>query len=252
MTKQISFSERTSSRSNPQMLASVVGVVVTLGTILTLVDHFKPWTVGASALLGGSSTSGGQSSPQATILKQADTAKTADIQTATVNGLTLRAGNFQAQNGYLTAEICFTMPSDADWSVGRPTLQLGDGTAVQASTIYLMNVVSALNQTGLSRCDRVEFQIPANADLSAFTIEVHRLQTSVPEQPDCDKAQEKLNALKTGIIIQCSHGNGMFSFNIVQRPLSSSISDVEVSKTVYEAFMDTRPGSWIFTGRLNQ
>jgi len=90
--------------------------------------------------------------------------------------------------------------------------------------------------------------VSASQDLTEFTLILKRLVTSIPERPDCNKAQEKLNAARTGIIIQCLEGESTFGYEVLKMP--ETMTDAQARTVVAEALSDIVRGPWVFSTGL--
>ncbi len=175
-----------------------------------------------------------------------------DVTKQQVNGIEIEIVGKQVMDNFLLADICFQLPDDKDWLLGnRPediVLTIGDNTISHSgwSAIDLKT-----NDNGSKiRCDQVKFPLSGQEDLSSFVITVNHLITSMPESPDCDKAQAKLDKKNTGIKIKCSRTDSSFSYQITQKP--ENISDYEVQRSIVIALSETIDGPWVFTDSLNK
>jgi len=165
-------------------------------------------------------------------------------------GLSVELLSVQVRDGYLETALCYPLPSDADWFIGSAPddvfITVGAQTVpyVGAGLIEFRTDTSGRNT---HRCDYIQFPITKDQDLSRFTLTVQRLVTSQPEQPDCDRAQQKLTA--RGIVIACQHGDQSFTFNITQKP--EGMSEEEAQRLVADSFTDIVTGPWVFQTGLN-
>lgn len=176
-------------------------------------------------------------------------ASTSQVQQ--VNGITIELDAIQKAGEYVQASVCYQLPSAADWLLGNSAsdvvLTLADKT-IPLWGGSLIEWKTAPDGAKTHRCDRLLFPVAADQDLSALTLTIKRLATSVPEQPDCDRAQEKLTQAGTGIQIQCQHSENAFGYTVEQRP--TTMSEGEAQKLVYEAFSEIVQGPWVFTTGL--
>ena len=180
-----------------------------------------------------------------------DLNKTSYVTKQQVNGIEIEVVGKQVVENFLLANICFQLPDDKDWLLGnRPediVLTVGDKTISHSgwSAIDLKTDAKGVN----IRCDQVKFSLSGQEDLSSFVITVNHLITSIPEIPDCDKAQAKLDKKETGIKIKCSKTESSFSYEITKKP--ESLSDYEVQRSIGIAFSETVDGPWVFTDSIN-
>lgn len=172
-------------------------------------------------------------------------------QVQQANGIAIELNDVQKEGKYVQAAICYQLPSDADWLPGNSAddvvLTIDDKT-IPMWGVKLIDWKTAPDGTKAQRCDRLWFPVAAGQDLSHFTVTIKRLVTSVPEQPDCNKVQEKLTQARTGVLIQCNHVENPFGYTIEQKP--TSISEGQVHKLVYDAFSEIVQGPWVFTTGL--
>ena len=162
-----------------------------------------------------------------------------------VNGIEIELLGVQKTGEYLRAELCYQLPSDADWLLGDSAedVTLKDGKNVIPIWGYGMIDEQISPESVLTkRCDELLFPITRDQELSHITITIHQLVTSIPEVPDCDLAQKKLDG--EGIVIQCTHEEGFFGYEVVQK--SDSLTDAQVQERVHESFMESVDGPWIF------
>jgi hypothetical protein len=163
------------------------------------------------------------------------------------NGIEVQLGTMQVADGYLLANVCFQLPDDQDWLISGAAddvvLTVGD-TSISHTGFAETEVKTDSNGKKFYRCDRLSFPVNSSEDLSKFTITIKHLITSVPEQPDCDMIQKKLDQSNTGIKIKCDAGENSFSYIIVAKP--AALSDVEARNSAWKFFSNTIDGPWIF------
>ena len=163
------------------------------------------------------------------------------------SGITIQLDAVQREGDYIRADICYQLPSEADWlpgnSAGDVVLTVGDKT-IPIWGFKLIDWKTSPNGKKTHRCDYLLFPVAADQDVTQFTITIKRLVTSVPEQPDCNKAQEQLVTAKTGLVIRCNHGENSFGYEVAQKP--ASMSDSQARDLIYEAFSEIVRGPWVF------
>lgn len=159
--------------------------------------------------------------------------------------VSVEASNFRVQDGFFIADICFDRPSRADWMLALSTYLEVPGQTIQVFEIGLLDPSTTIDSA--QRCDYLRFPI-SDLKITDFRIVVPRLETSFPDSLDCPSAQENLDAAGTGIVIRCVRGNGFYGPELVSKP--STLSDEEAYKMIYEAFIETLNGPWVFEGSL--
>ena len=177
--------------------------------------------------------------------------KTSYVTKQQVNGIEIEIVGKQVANNFLLVDICFQLPNDNDWLLSASpedvVLTVGNN-AIPHSGWSQVDAKTNANGSKI-RCDQVKFQLSGREDLSNFIITVNHLVTSIPEVPDCDKAQAKLDKKNTGIKIKCSKTESSFSYEITQK--HENMSDYAVRQSVDSAFRETIDGPWVFTDSLN-
>ncbi len=168
-----------------------------------------------------------------------------------IDDIVIELHDVRREKDFVRVEICYDLPSDADWlpgnsaddvilTVGNKTIPLWGGGFIRWNT--------ARDGTKEQRCEYLLFPMTGDLDLSRFTITIKQLVTSMPEQPNCIAAQEKLAQAETEIRIQCDHGENAFDYTIDQKP--GSMSEEEARQLIYDAFSEIVEGPWVFTGNL--
>lgn len=180
-----------------------------------------------------------------------DLNKTSYVTKQQVNGIEIEIVGKQVANNFLLVDICFQLPNDNDWLLSASpedvVLTFGNNTISHSGW---SQIDAKTNANGSEiRCDQVKFQLSGQEDLSKFVITVSHLITSIPEVPDCDKAQAKLDKKNTGIKIKCSKTESSFSYEVEKKP--GNISDYEVRQSIESAFREIIDGPWVFTDSLN-
>lgn len=168
-----------------------------------------------------------------------------------VNGISVNLIGTNYSDGYLQASVCFQLPSEDDWLLGSSaedvTLLIGEKRVpIWGFKLIDWKQSAAGNKT--HRCDQLYFPVSADEISQPFTITINKLATSIPEHPDCEKAQAKLNSARTGIVIKCKTNTNGGGFEITQKP--ASIENVQATKLVQEAFSETINGPWVIDAKL--
>lgn len=157
----------------------------------------------------------------------------------------VQASNFRMEQGYFMADVCFERPSRADWLLsGKTSLEIGEET-IQVFEIGLLDPSTDIDSA--QRCDYMRFPV-GETEITDFRIVVPRLETSFPDSLDCPSAQQKLDAAGTGIVIRCVEGAGFYGPELVSKP--DTLSEEDAHRMIYEAFIETLTGPWIFEGTL--
>jgi hypothetical protein len=207
-------------------------------------------------------------------------AAVAGLLTQTVNGLEVTATNFRKEEGRLKADLCFVLRDNSDWVIWKPSLTYTqNGKEIELSDNYgsmpielrgfpvngqqrvitflasgekeIHSEPAAAGQMG-RRCDTLYFEVPAEADLSNFSLVIHSIAAQPREGETCDfylnKVQKALDDRKTGIKIQCTEESTGSGATVVSKP--TSMSQEEAEKIVSSDEFFTVKGPWTFAGSL--
>jgi hypothetical protein len=168
-------------------------------------------------------------------------------QTQTVNGLEVELLNAQILDGQLTIDICHQMPTQEDWIVGsdpEDTFVTIDGKKTSLSGFGILYYRTSYKSDEYThRCDALTFDA-ANPDPGKMTLTLNEFYTSVPEVPDCEAAQKKLDESGEGITFTCDAGPGYFNYTITQKP--ETMSDNDARMIVFDSFSSHAKGPWVF------
>lgn len=168
-------------------------------------------------------------------------------QVQTVNGLEVELLNARILDGQLTIDICHQMPTQEDWIVGPDAedayVTLGEARHNLTAFGILYYRTSYKSGENTHRCDALTFDV-ANPDPGKMTLTLNEFYTSVPEVPDCEAAQKKLDEAETGISFTCDTGPGYFNYTITQKP--ETMSDNDARTIVFDAFSSHARGPWVF------
>ena len=167
--------------------------------------------------------------------------------TQVVNGMSVALSGIKRVDDTVLADLCFQLPSAADWqlfSYPDDVILATGGQQFTMAAAHLIDWQTSASGVKTHRCDELTFSVPASVDLSAATLTVKRLITTVPESTDCAALQSSLSRAATGIVIKCSRSDYGMSIDGVQKP--SAISDDVVNRLVVDAGKDTVAGPWVF------
>ncbi len=161
--------------------------------------------------------------------------------------------NVQLDAGFLYADICFDFPSDNPaWSLGDPTnLKLSNGVAEIG--VYSIELIPD-SKTGelkkddkgkyIGRCDHVGFPLSDGFALENLKVSIGKLVTDMPDSPDCNKAQAKLDSKNSGIKIKCINEPGRSGVEAVVKP--KDMDDVQAQKLITDVLTESVDGPWEF------
>jgi len=142
--------------------------------------------------------------------------------------------------------VCFDLPSDADWVLGRLP---GDVALLDASHnapmryFTLDSLEPASESRPARRCDSLVFELPAEFQATDNTLVVQRLAASLPQNPDWDELQRTLAEAAPGIVIEPLSGAEGLSFGLIDRP--DDMTDLEAHNVVVGLAEPVVLGPWI-------
>ena len=231
-------------------LATLTMMVVLVGAILYASTRASASTPEKS-VDPQKSTEAAQITTDTNSAVSSDSNQTSYVTKQRINGIGIEIVGKQVVDNSLLVDMCFQVPDEKDWLLGaRPediVLAVGDQTIPHSGWSVIDEKTDA--DGVMIRCDEVKFQLSGQEDLSKFGVTVNHLITSIPEIPDCDKAQAKLDKKNTGIKIKCTKTESSFSYEIKQKP--EKMNSYEVQQSIDAAFRDSIDGPWVFTDSLN-
>lgn len=164
------------------------------------------------------------------------------------NEITIEVLSVAKGEEFLTADICFEFPTNnPEWMLGDGPSYLVLSNGVQEIGVYsgaLLDLKVNDKNEYVGRCDRVNFPRLKTQTSDNLQIIVKRLSTVIPERPDCAKAQSKLDAAKTGIVVACPNEPGLGGFIVQSAP--ENIEMAQAYLLAEDAFREVVEGPWIF------
>lgn len=193
-------------------------------------------------------------------------------------GIDISSANFRYENSEIKADVCFQLPSKADWRVWDATLQSG-ATNLLLSTIEPLELTETL-ENGKRQvttypkgsnitwqeiahngqpdylCETLSFFSPipetnlAEIDLTQVNLIIQSIGALPREGEECpfylDIVQSRLDAKGVGIKLDCVSQDGGSRIMITQKPANMSQSDAEtiISSASDESYIIKGP--WIF------
>jgi hypothetical protein len=178
---------------------------------------------------------------------------TAQVQVASnqiASGIDVRMESVWMEGKNVNANVCFTLPDAADWSIWSASLNYG-GIVLQE---YGTTLVSLQEGNPGLRCDTLTFVVPPDADLTNASIAINSFAT--PPQPDeyCSvylpKIQQSILERGIGIVLDCVDVNGVLAMQILSIP--ADMTQQQAEEIVYSDEFYTVQGPWIFAFNLSQ
>jgi hypothetical protein len=150
--------------------------------------------------------------------------------------------------------VCFTLPDASDWIIWKASLKYAEVVMDQfGATLISSQVPTADGQPG-TRCDKLEFYVPPDANLSTVVVSIESIAPSSYENDYCmiymPKIQQTFNERGVAITLACNDVNGVSMMQIVSKP--ETMSQEEAEQLVYSDEFFTIKGPWEFTFNLGQ
>ena len=166
-----------------------------------------------------------------------------------VSGVEVRVDRAWLEGKQVYADVCYTLPDSSDWTIWKASLKYAD-TVVQeyGATLVSLQEVGADGQPGL-RCDKLEFYVPPDAELTTVTISVDALAAYPRVEDYCTiympKIQQALTERGIAITLACNDVDGQATMQIVAKP--DTMSQEEAEQLVFSDEFFTIKGPWEFT-----
>lgn len=137
--------------------------------------------------------------------------------------------------------VCYELPSDSDWVLGRllgdVTLSDGVGAAVMDNFELL-----ASSDSPLGRCDRLFFSRFEGFPPGAYSLTISRLAASLPTEPDWNALQSALAEAAPGLVIEPLLNESGLSFALIAKP--PGVTDAEAHDLVLGLAEPVFLGPW--------
>jgi len=149
--------------------------------------------------------------------------------------------------------VCFDHPTSSAWLLGRLSgdVALSDrADSVAMSSFELVGWRVGKNGEFDQRCDRIQFVMPSIQPQQEYTLTIQRIAADLPEDPDWEELQRRLDAVGTGIQIEPLEDAGGFSFALLERP--DSMTDLEAHNVVIGMAGAVMEGPWQLKVRFRQ
>lgn len=166
------------------------------------------------------------------------------------SGIDVRMERVWMEGKNVNADVCFTLPDAADWSIWSASLNYS-GVVLQEYGTTLLSLQEG--EPGL-RCDTLTFVVPPDADLTNASIVIHSI--AAPPQGDdyCSvympKIQQSLAERGIGIVLDCVDVNGALTMQIISIP--PEMTQQQAEEIVYSDEFYTITGPWNFAFNLSQ
>lgn len=178
---------------------------------------------------------------------------TTEVQVASnqiASGIDVRMESVRMEGKNVNANVCFTLPDAADWSIWSASLNYS-GIVLQEYGTTLLSLQEG--NPGL-RCDTLTFVVPPDADLTNASIAINSI-AALPQPDDyCSvylpKIQQSMLERGIGIVLDCVDINGALTMQILSIP--PEMTQQQAEEIVYSDEFYTVQGPWIFSFNLSQ
>ena len=143
-----------------------------------------------------------------------------------VSGIEVRVDRAWLEGKQVYADVCYTLPDASDWTIWKASLKYAEVVVLEyGATLISLQEVGADGQPG-QRCDKLEFYVPPDANLSTVTVSIEAL-AAFPRQEDycmiyMPKIQQAFNERGVAITLACNDVDGVATMQIVSKPDSMS------------------------------
>ncbi len=146
--------------------------------------------------------------------------------------------------------LCYEQPNGQNWTPGWHTDDLSisvAGNSYNMSSLELIGFQSSQDGVATHRCDRFDFVIRDRPQDGVYRLTVeHLVGNNWASSDDCPEIQQRLEADKTGIRIEClPDSDGFFSYGLIERP--EDMTDQEASYVVDDHAGEIVAGPWEFS-----
>lgn len=187
----------------------------------------------------------------------ADSYPTAQAQSVSpdqaTSGVQMNVSRVWQDGKQLNADICFTLPSDSDWSIWSASLQYAD-TVIAEYGSTLLSLQPAGDGVSGQRCDTLNFYVPPDAVLTNGLISVDAIAAIPREGEYCGvympKIQQTFQERGLAITLECVDVNGVQTMQITGFP--PEMTKEQAEQLVYSDEFYTIKGPWTFVFSLSQ
>jgi len=171
-----------------------------------------------------------------------------------VSGIEVRVDRAWLEGKQVYADVCYSLPDTSDWTIWKAKMRY-EGVEVleYGATLISLSEPGPDGQPG-QRCDRLEFYVPPDAELTLVSITVDAIAAYPREEDYCTiympKIQQILNERGVAITLACNDVNGTPTMQIVGKP--DTMSQEEAEKLVYSDEFFSITGPWEFSFDLTK
>ena len=175
------------------------------------------------------------------------------MQSKTINDITLYVGQLYVEDEKLRVQLCFDLPSTADWMIYGIHFN-GIGPAGLGSDLDYFEQAGTLQEKGLC-CNTLIF--PETLPIGDVTLEIDQMEAPPREGEFCNNAealQKDLDAEERGIRFTCIEAYGMTTIEINEKPQEMSEEEAQnvISTLLYQMNTPIIEGPWVFDLALQE
>ena len=187
----------------------------------------------------------------------AESYPTTQVQVASpdqiASGIEVRMDSVAMVGKDVNANVCFTLPDNADWSIWSASLNYA-GVILQEYGTTLASLQEPANGQPGQRCDTLTFVVPPDADLTNASIVIDAIAALPRAGEYCSiympKIQQSMLERGIGISLDCVDVNGVLTMQITSIP--PEMTQEQAEQIVYSDEFYTVKGPWAFSFNLSQ
>jgi len=165
----------------------------------------------------------------------------------------MEMGGAHQEGELFRVEVCYSVPDERDWTITRrpeDALLRVEGRSIPVREEGLLSFEFDANGKPIKRCEYLDFPVEVTPS-SQVSLVIQKIFVSEPEKVDCARLQGQLDALKSGIVVQCpdSTEKGIGGFTVVQKP--SGMALTQALEVASDILTEARKGPWEFTFQYN-
>lgn len=195
-----------------------------------------------------------QAGPTGFIAESYPTAQAQSVSSdQAASGVQMTVARVWQDGKQLNADVCFSLPSDSDWSIWSASLQYADAMIAEYGSTLLSLQPAAEGVAG-QRCDTLNFYVPPDAVLTDGVIIIDAIAALPREGEYCSlympKIQQSLQERGMAVTLECVDVNGIPTMQITSFP--PEMTKEQVEQLVYSDEYYTIKGPWSFNFSLTQ
>jgi hypothetical protein len=137
--------------------------------------------------------------------------------------------------------VCFELPSEGDWVLGRLLGDVALSDAHGATSMESFELLAS-SEGPPRRCDRLFFSRPGGFPPGEYTLTIARLSASIPAEPDWAALEKALAQAAPGLVIEQLPDQAGLAFGLISTP--AGMTDSEAADLVVGLAEPVLIGPW--------